>query len=262
MKAQAKLADTEVKITRHIDAKFANRVVNDPSVYDWVRGPLQGEIDVSPLVEDIGNILLAGEHGCVILIRQHIGTYDIHTQILPSGRGKWCVDFMHQVLRWMFTQTSAVELTSRVPKGNLGALALVRSFKLRPEFTLERGWVIRDKPVPATVYSIQLQDWIRNFGPVSTGKWFAKRLAEEYAKHGVKTEVMAGLSDPHFAQVGAAIEMIFGGQREKGVIFYNRWASMVGITPIQIVTLNPLVVECQGALIRFRPNDFWIVSCP
>ena len=252
--------DATVKISRAMDAKFVNRVINDPSVYEWIRGPLTGEIDVSPLVADISNVLLIGEYGCMLFISQQQGLYDIHTQMLPEGRGKWCLKFTREALRWMFTRTPAVELTSRVPHGNLGALALVRANKMTPEFVLEKGWVYQDKPIPATSYSIRIQDWIRNFGPAEAGKWFIERLTAEYARNGIT--ISNPIPAAYHAQVGAAVEMIFGGQKEKGVIFYNRWASMAGATPIKIITLNPLVIECQGAIIKFRPNDFWIMSCP
>lgn len=257
---QLKLIDEQVKIARQLDAKFVNRVINDPSVYEWIRGPLKGEIDVSPLVEDISNVLLTGEHGCMMFIHQQPGLYDMHTQMLPSGRGKWCLKFTREALRWMFTRTTAVELTTRVPSGNLGALALVRANRLTPEFILEKGWFYHDKPIPATSYSIRIQDWIRHFGPAEAGKWFVDKLSAEYLRNGIN--ITNPLPEAYHAQIGAAVEMIFGGQKEKGVVFYNRWASMAGATPIKIITLSPLVIECQGAIIKFRPNDFWIMSCP
>jgi hypothetical protein len=53
-------------------------------------------------------------------------------------------------------------IMTRVPKGNLGALALVRAIKGVYEFTNPRGWVMDGDPVPAEIYSMQAQNWIRD----------------------------------------------------------------------------------------------------
>lgn len=266
MTAQTKTITKEAALlTRHTDAKFLNHVINDPSVVDWVRGPLPSPLDLSPIVEDISNIALMGEHGGMVFIYSSQGSYEIHTQVLPSGRGKWCLKMSREALRWMFTRTSAMELTTRVPLGNLGALTLVRANGLHEELKLSEGWIYDGKPVPATVYSLSAQDWVRSLGgnssTVATGKWFMERLEQEYLRQG--SEMAFGkLSEPDLAHVGASMEMILGGQKHKGVIFYNRWAKMVGVSPISIVTLDPLVIECSGALLKFRSTDFWVMSCP
>lgn len=252
---------TAVTITRHTDAKFLNKVANDPSVYPWVRGPLEGELDLTPLVENVNNVLLMGEHGGMMFIGKQYGQYEIHTQILPAGRGVWCQEFTKQALRWMFTKTSAMELFSRVPKGNLGALALVRANHMVRELRIDRGWIYDGKSVPADVYSMQFQDWLRRSDSTKTGHWFVSRMESEYKNHGVTMD-FGSLSEEYLNHIGAAVEMIFGGQKEKGVVFYNRWANMVGINPLKIVTASPLVIDCEGALIKFRSNDFWIMSCP
>lgn len=250
-----------ITVTRQTDAKFINMVANHPSVYDWVRGPLTSELDLRPIVEDISNVLLAGEHGVMMFIHKQMGVYEVHTAYLPEGRGEWGLEFAKKCFKWMFTRTPAIEINTRVPKGNLGALTLTRAMGMEKETQLKNGWILNDAPIPASVWSISVQKWLRDTGDLDRGKWFVNHLAAEFAKHGSEQDY-SEVPEDHLSHIGGAIEMIFGGQKEKGVIFYNRWAGMTGVLPLNIVTLNPLVIECQGALLKFRPNDFWIMSCP
>lgn len=75
-------------IERVFDASFANRVINDPEVRPFV-GPGDFDADIGPLVDNPENWLLMGEYGGFLLIRTHAKAHEIHTFILPEGRGKW-----------------------------------------------------------------------------------------------------------------------------------------------------------------------------
>lgn len=247
-------------IRRHFTADSLNIVVNDPSVYPWVRGRMTGYLDLTPVIRDRNNILLMGEHGGMLFTQHQPGLYEIHTQVLPAGRGQWTIDMATACLQWMFTRTDAMELVSRVPKGNLGARALVRRMHGGFEFRRDNGWTFNDQVVPADIYSWKVQDWMRWApGMISRGEWFHKRLEKEYKKLNRRIPQHPD-DDIHDQFVGAALEMVFAGNPHKGVILYNRWAVMAGYAPIKMVTDSPLVLDIADALLMFREDDFWVMT--
>lgn len=248
-------------IERQQDAHFVNRIANDSSVDRHIRGYIQGRIDLTELMAKPGTIVLAGEHGAMVFHPHQPGFYECHTAVLPPGRGRWTLDFVRACLFWIFSRTDAIEIVTKVPKGNLPARALVKAIGGVYEFTNPQGWVMDLDPVPADIYSMHVQSWIRDAeGLRERGGWFHAKLESEYARFG-KTEKPHPDDPTHDRFVGAACEMILGGQPQKGVIFYNRWAVMAGYEPIQIVGFTPLTIDIRDAMLVVRADDFWMVSC-
>lgn len=248
-------------ITRHFSAEKINTIINEPSVYEWVKGRFKGYMDLTPVIADLRNVLLVGEFGGTLFIQHQPGFYEVHTQVLPSGRGKWTLKMVQDSLKWMFTKTEAVEIFTKVPKGNLGARALVRAIHGSLEFRNKRGWVVKDEVVYADMFSLNIQTWVRTAPDLETrGKWFHDKLEAEYKK---KNKVEPNHEDDpiHDRYVGCAVETILGGQAQKAVVFYNRWARMAGYADIKIVTSSPLVLDIQDALLMVRDQDFWVMTC-
>ena len=78
-------------LERSFDTARINEVINHPSVRPYV-GPGDSFADVTPLVEDTDNWFLIGEHGGFGLTQTTPGVHEIHTFILPEGRGAWARD--------------------------------------------------------------------------------------------------------------------------------------------------------------------------
>ena len=126
------------------------------------------------------------------------------------------------------------------------------------EFTNPRGWIMEGEFVPADIYRLTIQDWMRDApGLPERGHWFHQKLSAEYARHG-RTEPNHPDDDVHDRYVGTAAEMLMGGQPDKAVIFYDRWAAMSGYAPISITSYRPITVDIRDALIVVRPDDFWV----
>lgn len=248
-------------IRRHFNADLLNEVVNHPEVYPWVKGKFKGPLDLTPVIQDSKHILLMGEHGGCLFTTHQPGLYEVHTQVVPAGRGKWTLKMVNEALRWMFTRTDAIEIFTRVPKGNVGALTLVKLIHGSFQFTRPNGWWIDDHSVEADMYTLHYTDWVRTApGIEKKGEWFHVRLEEEYAKLNVRKPIHPD-DDIHDRYVGAAVDTIMGGQVHKAVIFYNRWASMAGYGEVRVVTSNPVVIDIQDALIMVRDNDMWVMTC-
>lgn len=246
-------------IRRHFTAHSVNTVVNDPSVYDYVRGALTGKLDMTPLVENPDNVLLMGEHGGVIFLKHSPGIYEAHSQVLPAGRGQWTLDTAWECLDWLFTHTDAVDVMTRVPKGNHAARGLALATGWKPEFRVERGWIKDDQIIYADVYSMQIQTWIaRSPNLEAEGILFHHKLEQEYVRLGKKEPPHP--DDPvHNRYVGAAVSMIRNGQPNKGVLFYLRWAGMAGYAPISIVSADPLIIDIQESLIQVTDDGGFFV---
>lgn len=71
------------------DTSAINAVVNHPAVRPFVGAPDAGDLDLAPLVADEMNLFPFGEHGGFALCWTAPHTREVHTFILPEGRGAW-----------------------------------------------------------------------------------------------------------------------------------------------------------------------------
>jgi len=242
------------------DARRLNEIVNHASVLPWVKGSLDGPLDLSVPVADRRNVTLLGEHGAVLFHWHQPGLYEAHTQVLPEGRGGWTLSFVRAALHWLFTRTEATEILTKCPRGNVAAKALARSIHGAFDFTNHHGWFRDGILIPTDIYSLKVQDWVRQApGLVERGRWFHERLEEEFALHAIQ-EPPHPDDEAHDRYVGAACEMLLGGQPEKGVAFYNRWAVMAGYEQVKIVMNDPLTVDIKTAVIRVSERDFSLLA--
>jgi len=76
-----------MQIERITDAARLNAVVNDPSVYPWVRGTAEGPLDLGGIIADPRHVALMGAHGGCLFVHHQPGIFEAHTQVLESGRG-------------------------------------------------------------------------------------------------------------------------------------------------------------------------------
>lgn len=253
------MLDLTLNIHRDLSAERANAIVNDPSVRPWVGG--SGYLDLAQSVANPSNYLLMGERGGALFVCLEPGLYEAHTFALPDGRGKEMIAVIKDALRYMFIRTDAVEIVTKVPDGNAGALGLVRAIHGQLQFTREHAWPLGDTTVSVGYYSLPIMFWAGKCEELSTsGEWFHHKL--EHAK--VNTPNAALLhedDDAHDRYVGATCEMIASGQMNKGLNFYNRWARLAGYGPVCQIASNPIVYDIGDALIAVRGADFSVLLC-
>lgn len=249
-----------MRLERQTDATLANKIVNDPSIYPWVRGSADGPLELSSVIANHDNHALFCNDGGVIFVRHMPGFYEAHTQVLPRARGSGTLAIGRAALHHMFTRTDAVEIITRVPEGNIAALAGAKRIGGTFEFRTELGWIQDGKVIPADIFAIRIQDWMRTApGLEERGHWFHEKLEDDLRALG-REQFIHDDDAVHDRYVGAAIEMISGGQPHKGVVYFNRFAVAANHTPVELVTLNPLVIDIKSALICVRENDFWVMG--
>ena len=87
-------------LERTQDVDRINEVVNHPSVRPSIGAPEIGEVDVSALVTAPEHWFLMGEHGGFMLGWSAPDVREIHTFILPEGRGKWAAQARNEMLAY------------------------------------------------------------------------------------------------------------------------------------------------------------------
>lgn len=250
------------KIGRERHASRINKVINDPSIFDWVRGNHPGPLDMTPIIANPNNILLMGQYGGILFMQLQPGLYEAHTQVLPEGRGKWAVGMTQAALHWMFTRSDCFEVLSRCPQGNIAAKALIKRVNGQFEFTNKNGWVRNDLPIPADIYSWTIQAWARTApGLEERGEWLQNYIAGEYKR--LNKASIQYVDDPVFNRYsGMAAEMFLNKQAAKAVLLYNRWSKMAGYDNIDLMcTENPTAVRTQDAILMVREDgEFYVAS--
>jgi hypothetical protein len=227
-------------------------------VYPWVRGAADGPLDLSAALASDDVVALYGEHGGQVYGRLMPGLWEAHSAFVPRGRGAHAIETTRETLKWMFTRTDATEIVTRVPQGNAPARALAKIVGGTFQLTRNNGWPMGGKLVAADVFSLKLEDWMRDApGLIEKGRWFHEKLEAELAKHGA-SDLAHPDDETHDRFVGAACGMFFGDQPLKAAIYYNRFAVMAGYHPIQLVSLDPVTVDIGTAMLVMREDDFTV----
>ena len=234
-----------VLVERRFDAVELTAVVNDPSVYPWVRASQTGPLDLTDLAADPRNVLLSGEFGSMIFMPMAPGLWELHTQVLPEGRGAWTLGLGASAFGWLFTHTDAVEILTRVPQGNLAAAAIVRKIGATQEWSQSDGWTFEDKQVGISVWAVSLQVWLRSRYAAPLEDIAAEFLGVLAPGEAVRPDALRPL--------GFCLAAIRGKQAAKGCVFLNRWGAIAGFPPAFVAAENPLTVNLGGAF--FRVSD-------
>lgn len=240
----AKIEVPTVWVERQFDATVLNAVVNDPSVYPWVKGFTEGPLDLTKIASDPQNVLLSGEFGSMLFAPSGPGLWELHTQVLPEGRGPWTMGLARSAFLYLFAHTDAMEVLTRVPKGNIAAASAAKKFGFSPQWTQADGWVFDGEPCGVTVYGLTLQTWL-------AGPWSASLEGEAER---FSTAISEGDDAPLRADakrpLGFALAAIRGKQPAKGCALLNRWAAFTGFPAAQVVETNPLSILLGGAVFR------------
>ena len=241
---------TDVKIAREFTAEHINSVLNNPEVRPWVSEVPDGPLDLTKGVDNHDNVLLMGEFGGCFAIKVLPGVYEIHTQILPEGRGAWAFEAVARMTDWIYTHTDAYELYTRIPKSHDGAKILAMKMGMRFDYTADTPVMFKGELTPVDIYSFRIQDWMSKVVHFKErGAWFHKIIGEQITSVG-RTRPAHGVLENHNQYVGACLEMVINGQLLKGVTLYNRWAYTARHTQIEITSYSPPTIKFDVGFIE------------
>lgn len=116
-------------IGRTFNASLLNHLANHPEIRPHIGGDVTQPIDLTEFASREEHIGLVGEHGGFLCSWTAPHCYEVHTLILPEGRGRWAYDFARAGRDWM-QEFGALHLWTRVhPQA-----PHVRRFTLRAGF--------------------------------------------------------------------------------------------------------------------------------
>jgi|SRR5580692_118136 hypothetical protein len=253
-------------VRRSFDADEINPILNDPSVFKYAAYEGLSSFDLSPLLADKRNVLLMADHGGMVFHWQALGVYQVHTNFLKvprgySGPGTYVLNACRAAYRWMFTHTDCVTLLTLIPAHNRAAAMFAPMAGWTKEFERTAVWPsVEDGLVNMSFLALRYDDWVRKTPELMlSGRDFHDQLEREFERHGAqdKKHPDEGCHDLH---VGACYEMIRGGQLDKAVILYNRWAQFAGYGSIEIVSHNPVVLNIGTCLIQIYGDTFKVLK--
>lgn len=250
-----------IVVRREFDAAPINAILNHPEVHPHISLPEAGANDASEAIADTKNVFLAVDGGCIFFHCQEPGLYEIHTNFLPSHRGKYAYDAIGQMFRWMFTRSDCMMLLTKVPAFNRAASGMARRCRFSLMFSRDKVWPTADGPVRMDYFSLAYEEWAKD-SPwfLQSGQFFHNRLDFEFERH-ARPHHEHPDEDAHDRMAGAAFEMILGGQPEKAVGLYNRAAKFAGYGPIGLVSRNPPVVDIGEAVLLIDKPEFRVLTC-
>lgn len=237
-------------LTRTIDAQQINAILNHPSVRPDVAEPKDGVLDLTAVAANPANIFLAGDHGGFVIFKYDAGIYEVHTAILPQGRGEWAKQASAECVNFMFTHTDCVDLITRVPQGHIAAKALTEMNGFRHEFTTPPDTMFRERLVPCHIYCLTIHEWAKRVeGMEELGAQFHEWLTAQVGE-GTPHE-----PDPaHNRIVGVALAMAQSGQVAKGVVWYNRCSLAARHPTIALVGLDPPQIKFDAGILTVTPQ--------
>lgn len=246
-------------IRRSFDANDINPILNDPGVFPAITVPGIDKLDATPLVANPHNVLIMAEGGGILFVKQEPHIYEVHTNFLPKYRGRHAVRSSLAAYRWLFTHTDCEVLQTRVPVFNKGADLFCRMVGAHHEFTREKAWPTKDGNVDLKFFSLLIREWIWQTPSLAeSGVRFHRRLDEERLRLGHSEENHPD-DHAHDIAVGAASEMIYNGEPEKGAYFFNSWARFAGYGMISVVSRNPIIIDIGNAVLQVEDQSFKVL---
>jgi len=211
-----------LNIKRSFNASFINDVLQHPEVKPGAE--VKGLADLQPIIDNLENFLLVTEHGGFLLVNRSMGVYELHTQFLPSGRGKHVVDSGIEAFQYMFLNTDCTRVITKASPTNVSAKNLSDAFFTCRGFN--QGY---------HYYSCDIEQWIERDEVVKQAGEEFHEIAEETTNHNDDAT--------HDAYAGFAYLMAKNGNFDKGQYVYNRWAVMSNYEVIIIEQRQPLVAK-------------------
>ena len=241
-----------------------NAILNHPDILPMVSVPGQGALDASGLVNDPKNYLLMvdgfevpGElgrtiAGAIFFAQHDSGIFEVHTNFLKPWRGQFAIDASLAAYRWMFTRTEAMTLLARAPACWPGVGRFCEAVGATFEFSRAQVWPSPDGLVDCAFYALRYDDWIQQTDELlHTGSVFHLQYDAECARLGQLAPLMS--LDRY---LGVFAEMLYGGQPDKAVILYNRFARFGGFPGITLLARDPVIIDIGTAVLQIGEGAF------
>ena len=239
------------ELRRSADAAEFNAILNHPDILPMVAISGQESLDATPLVDDPKNYLLMvseareGEtqvSGAIFFAQHDPGIFEVHTHFLKPWRGQFAIDASLAAYRWMFTHTDAMTLLARAPDCWPQIGKFCEAVGATFEFARPDCWPGPDGPSACDFYALRYDDWMKqNYAALAdSASGFPLASIENY--------------------VGMFIETIYGGQPDKAVILYNRFARFGGFPGVALLARDPVIIDIGAAVLQIGEGTFKVLK--
>lgn len=253
------LPDLGPGLDRTMDATALNAVANHPDVRPWLGGG-DAPIDLTALLEDPANLAGVSEHGGFLAVAQGPARYEVHSLFRPDRRAGETVRAMRAAVDYIFATTDATELVTKVPETNTPAAGLAQLAGFAKLFTMTVPWG-RETTATMHFHRLTIDEWALRT-PVARllGTWFHDAVVAAKTAAGSTRPTHAD-DETHDRMAGATVLLVRGGQPQKAVDFYNRWAAFTGYVPIRLLRAHPIVIDIDDVVLEARLNEMEILTC-
>jgi hypothetical protein len=228
-----------VKLAVAEDIPVINAILNCPDIYRWATmGKPVGPLDVTHAFNQLFTLLVDnGESGCIILDPYSESTMEVHVCLMPACQGHESEEVVKDTLRFVFAETGAMEILTKVPKDH----------KAADLFTRQVGFVRISDSDDLRAYQFSIERW---------------PYLDESLTEFCPPELAIEIIDHHQQRVmGAFMLMSLKGFMGKAVSIYNKHARLHGFAPMQIIGMDSVLVG--GQAIHFGVNTYRVeVKCP
>lgn len=247
------------RLSRTMDAQFLNTVANHPDVRPWLGG--DGVIDLTSLLANPANIAGQSVMGGFVAIAVGGGRYEVHSLFLPD-KGRDAVRAMRLGLDYLFTQTDALELVTKVPAHNAAARGLARLAGFSESFSVTVPWSSATR-VMAQCLTLSIEAWaLHSVATVATGRWLHEAMDAAKAACGSALGPHSDDEEAHLSMSGAATLMVSAGQARKAAMVYNRWAALAEYPSITVLREGPTVMDLgEGLIVEVRGSEMEVLRC-
>ena len=258
------------ELRRSADAAEFNAILNHPDILPMVSVPGQESLDATPLVDDPKNYLLAVDGatpagmrfqwtGAILFAQHDPGIFEVHTNFLKGWRGQFAVEASLAAYRWMFTHTDAMTLLARAPNCWPQVGKFCERVGATFEFERPAAWPGPDGLSACDFYALRYDDWIKQATELAeSARVFQSHLAEEFERFGV--HMAPYLEQAREPYLGAFAEMLYGGQPDKAVILYNRFARFGGFPGIALLARDPVIIDIGTAVLQIGEGTFKVLK--
>jgi RimJ/RimL family protein N-acetyltransferase len=138
------------------DVAHVNSILNHPEVLPWLTMDDES-LDFTEVLGRPDVYALFGQGGGQFYRHAGPQTYEVHSAYLPEARGKVALTTTKETLEWMFSQTDATDIITRIPRGNVAARALARACGLK--HVTPDVWTVNGRTIEGDIMGLTVQAW-------------------------------------------------------------------------------------------------------
>jgi hypothetical protein len=147
------------------DIELVRSVLLHPDVYPWISddgSPVAAESKMPEVLLGSDENFVLSPHSTVVMVfvRRNRIEYEIHTNIIPEGRGRKSFPRVASTLDWMLDYTPCRKFTTSVPTFNRAANWYARKFGMTQEGVNRQSFLKNGELYDQILFGLTREEWI------------------------------------------------------------------------------------------------------